>query len=58
MDKEEYFVASEIDQPVKIFFNREVAFEGLLYEYIDSFDDQGFPLKSYKLVNGSYTTDF
>lgn len=54
---EQYFVASECDEPCKIFFTPDDAFESQ-YSYIDSFDKNGDKVQSYKWVDDKYTTEF
>lgn len=54
---EEYFVASNGDEPLHIFFDKKHAFESK-HLYIDSFDKDGNKCISYKFVNNKYTTDF
>lgn len=54
---EKYFVASHSDEPDKIFFNADDAFNND-YNYIDTFDENGDKIKSYKYVDGEYITNF
>lgn len=62
MTKEKYFVAIDGDEAERIFFDKELAFENES-DYIDSFDDKGMPINSYKIVENKdgvfeYTEDF
>jgi hypothetical protein len=52
-----YFVATEGDEPVRIYFHQIDAFVSG-HEYIDSFDATGEKLNSYKFVNNEYITEF
>lgn len=57
--KEKYFVCSDGDCPSAIYFNKDEAFEESPTEYIDSFDEDGVKVTSYKLMsNGGYSEDF
>lgn len=55
--EEKYFVGCDGNQPVKIFFNSLEAFVSGC-EYIDSFDEAGNIVKSYKFVDDEYTDYF
>lgn len=59
MVDEIYFVASDGDFPERIYFDREEAFTNN-HNYIDSFNDKGLSVKSYKFEEefGAYTEDF
>ena len=55
---EKYFVTSSGDAPDQIFFDLDSAKEDDS-RYIDSFDEKGIKVESYKrLEDGTYTTDF
>lgn len=55
--EEKYFVGSNGDEPERIYFTgREAFFSG--DDYIDSFDEGGNRVCSYKFVDDEYTTDF
>jgi hypothetical protein len=55
--EEKYFVGSDGEQPIKIFFSPLEAFVSGC-EYIDSFDEAGNIVKSYKFVDSEYTDNF
>ncbi|MFA7287399.1 MAG: hypothetical protein WC055_00820 [Melioribacteraceae bacterium] len=55
--KEKYFVTSNGDAPESIYFNKDEVFQED-NDYIDSFDEDGVKVSSYKLVGDSYTEDF
>ena len=57
--KEAYFVVSDGNEPIRMFFTRESAMSGE-YDYIDSFNEAGEKVISYKLEfdYNKYTTDF
>jgi len=55
--EEKYFVVSDIDYPIQIFFNREKAFENGNV-YVDSFDNEGEHITAYKLIDDEYIKDF
>lgn len=52
-----YYVASDDGSPQRIYFELSDAFESR-YEFVDVFDQAGFYVESWKLVNGKYTQDF
>jgi hypothetical protein len=54
---EKYLVASNGESPNQIYFTWEDA-EKSGAAYLDAFDENGKLVKSYMLVDGSYTTDF
>jgi hypothetical protein len=56
---EAYFVGTDSEEPLQIFFERELALNGG-YRYLDSFDGYGKRVASYKLKddNSGYTQDF
>ena len=55
---EKYFVTSNGDAPEAMFFNKEQAMSNG-DTYIDSFDEGGVKVESYKRdVDGLWTTDF
>lgn len=54
---EKYFVASDSDEPLKIFFTSLEAFVSG-HNYIDSFDEAGNKVKAYKFVDNEYTEKF
>jgi hypothetical protein len=55
---EKYWVSSDSEIPLKIYFNRQDAINSTA-RYLDSFDEEGLPVRSYKLVDlNLYTTDF
>jgi hypothetical protein len=57
-NKEKYFVCSHSEEPEVIYFNKEDAFKTGI-NYVDSFDNNGKRIASYKYVSdGEYTTDF
>jgi hypothetical protein len=57
-NKEKYFVCSHSEEPEVIYFNKEDAFKTGI-NYVDSFDEKGKRVASYKYVSdGEYTTDF
>lgn len=56
--KEKYFVCSDGDCPSAIYFNKDEVFENSESDYIDSFDEDGVKVSSYKLVGDFYTEDF
>ena len=55
--REKYLVGSDGESPHKIFFDWKIA-KAAEWPYIDSFDENGYPVQSYKLVEGKYTTEF
>lgn len=56
--EEKYFVASDGEQPIRIYFDRESAFASSA-AYLDSFDEEGMPAERYmRDSDGSYITDF
>ena len=56
-ENEKYYVASDGEQPHQLYFGWEDA-EKSNAQYLDAFDQNGKPVKSYKLVDGQYTTQF
>lgn len=56
--KEKYFVCSNGDCPESIYFNKDEVLGESESEYIDSFDEDGIKVSSYKLIDGLYTEDF
>ena len=54
---ERYWVGSNAEMPEKLYFNKHEAFSSG-HSYIDSFDDEGEHVASYKLVGDTHTTDF
>lgn len=54
---EKYLVASNGESPSQMFFAWEDA-EKSGADYLDAFDENGKLLRSYMLVDGSYTTEF
>jgi hypothetical protein len=57
-NKEIYFVCSDSEEPEVIYFTKEDAFKTCI-NYVDSFDENGKRVASYKYVSdGEYTTDF
>lgn len=56
--KEKYFVCSNGDAPESIYFDKNEALEDSYSEYIDSFDEDGVKVSSYKMVGDFYTEDF
>ena len=46
--EERYFVASDGQEPVRIYFDRESAYASQA-AYIDSFDEHGMPVQRYTL---------
>jgi hypothetical protein len=57
MKMEVYFVTSGGDYPEKIFFTKKLAFESMA-TYVDTFDENGNYVNSYKLVDDEYITAF
>lgn len=56
--KEKYFVCSNSEEPEVIYFTKEDAFSSGI-NYVDSFDENGKRVVSYKYVSdGKYTTNF
>ena len=57
--KETFFVGSDFDQPQELFFDKKEAMESGHF-YLDSFDDNGDKVDSYKFDEdtGKYTQDF
>lgn len=55
---EQYFVASDGEEPIRIYFDRDEAFSSRA-AYLDSFDAQGMPVQHYmRDSDGRYVTDF
>ena len=54
---EKYYVASDGEEPTRIYFDRESAFASQA-AYLDSFDEHGMPVKRYMREDGGYVTDF
>jgi len=50
MNQEKFFVVSNSDEPERIFFDRESTFS-FMSTYVDSFDDKGIIVQSYKLTD-------
>lgn len=57
MNNEKYFVTSNGDEPEQIFFSKQEAFD-TESNYVDSFDENGIKVNSYKWVDNGYTQDF
>lgn len=55
--EEKYFVASNGEEPLKVFTNPIDAFVSG-YLYIDSFDENGDHVKAYKFHNNEYVDEF
>lgn len=56
--EEKYFVASDGEQPIRIYFDRDEAFVSRA-AYLDSFDERGMPVQHYmRNSDGRYVTDF
>lgn len=55
--EEKYFVGSEDDKPKRLYFYKPDAFLSW-NRFIDSFDQNGKPVKSYMRVGNSYTEEF
>jgi len=56
--EEKYFVCSGSDSPEKIFFDKLAALAAE-YDYVDTFDEKGNWVYSYKRTeSGTYSTDF
>lgn len=55
--REVYFVLSDGAQPQSVRFSREEAFKQTLYEFVDSFDENGKKIASYELRNGRFEKD-
>lgn len=57
---ETYYVGTDSEEPLEIFFERGLAFDCKRYRYLDSFDVHGKRVASYKLKddNSEYTQDF
>lgn len=57
--EEKYFVCSNSDAPEFIYFDKDSAFNDQFpTDFIDSFDENGEKVSSYKWIDGSYTEDF
>ena len=55
---EKYFVASDGEEPIRIYFDRDSAYASEA-AYLDSFDEQGRPVQRYtRESDGRYVTDF
>lgn len=55
---EKYFVASDGEEPIRIYFDRDSAFASNA-AYLDSFDEQGMPVQRYmRDDDGQYISDF
>lgn len=55
---EKYFVASDGEEPIRIYFDHDSAFASEA-AYLDSFDEQGMPVQRYmRDGGGAYVTDF
>lgn len=54
---EKYFVASDGEEPIRIYFDRDSAFASNA-AYLDSFDEQGMPVQRYMRDDGQYISDF
>jgi hypothetical protein len=55
--KEKYFVCTVGDQPMRIFLNKKDAFL-FKCDYIDSFDEDGLSVKTYKWTGKEFTKNF
>ncbi len=56
--EEKYFVASDGEQPIRIYFDRDSAFASQA-AYLDSFDQRGEAVQRYmRNDDGQYTIDF
>ena len=58
-EKAKYFIGSDFDQPLEMFFDIKTAFASCHW-YIDSFDEEGKKVCSYRLIEETekYTDDF
>nr|PZN04327.1 MAG: hypothetical protein DIU74_03895 [Pseudomonadota bacterium] len=55
---EKYFVASDGQEPVRIYFDRESAYASGV-PYLDSFDASGLPVRRYtRDSDGEYLTEY
>lgn len=56
--EEKYFVTSDGEQPIRIYFDRDSAFASQA-AYLDSFDQLGEPVQRYmRDDDGQYISDF
>lgn len=56
--EEKYYVASDGQEPTRIYFERDNAFASGA-AYVDSFDERGMPVQRYtRDADGNYVTDF
>lgn len=57
-DNEKYFIGSEGNEPLELYFNWQTAVSAN-HKYIDSFDENGQSVKQYlRIQDWVYTTDF